>query len=318
MDILSVTTFCLALLALGRLTTVSFFIVTAIHCTYRGLSTENCENVTSYSQNVINRVNLSGTWMEGVSSSIIVVLIVSWSMYSGTKLVTAAIRVSQFWVWLTLLTLTIIPAVIIMDFKNPNPEVKALGAAIIFEFTTLLVLSTTLHFISWPTVDCWLNARFKNRESFSRFLRLLINVTILAYIIRNVSLFLYTIIIVSKKILRVSASDEEYRSMDFMLQVMNAAFRGSLSQFYFAQMFQNTSIPNVCDNVPILYDYKEFLGQTRRTPAHLGLWDKDGKYHAILPYKADGVLCKAGSFLGGYDSRYVEYKKVKGEKSVHK
>ena len=97
----------------------------------------------------------------------------------------------------------------------------------------------------------------------------LIKMVVFTYFIRNLYLFLYDIYVASIKITPVENADEKY--LDFVLQVMNVALRGSLAQFFYVQIFTYIEPPKVCDNVTI-----PFQGPIQKSASHALLKSVDG------------------------------------------
>lgn len=67
---------------------------------------------------------------------------------------------------------------------------------------------------------------------------------LLTFYLRNVFLFVYEVYGISIKLQRVS--EEKQVFLDFVLQVMNAAFRGSAARFFFTTIFKDIKLGPVC------------------------------------------------------------------------
>lgn len=213
------------------------FFVPAMVCLANETSTETCGNEV-LTQDVKDKVNMAGTFVEGGSSFLAILLIFCWDKFSVINLFLTAPRLPVFWFWIGLFCLGTL-STINMDFGSGKWD--WLGASLILENATLIVLSIALKFIDKSTVKTLVQRRVSSQHCV-KFIYYLYILTLWMYLLRNLSLLFYDMAVFAKKIDRHAGS----KQIDNIMKIGDIAIRGSFVQFYYATIFRNPNLSTVC------------------------------------------------------------------------
>lgn len=231
-----------ALLWLTRLTFTLLFAVPAFGCLTNETSTETCGNKV-FTQSEKDNMNMEGTFVEAGSSILKILLIFCWRKFNVTNFFRAVPRLAVFWFWMGLFCAQAL-TIINIDFL-PRRRWNWLGASLLLEFASLVLLCLALKFIEKSTVKAWIYRTVTNEqnEHWALFLYCLYLLTLWMYLLRNLALLFYDMAILAKKI-NGHASHEQ---IDHLLLISNIANRGSFVQFFYAAIFRNPKLSEVCN-----------------------------------------------------------------------
>ena len=206
-------------------------------CLANETSTETCGNKV-LTQDVKDKVNMAGTFVEDGSSFLAILLLFCWDKFNVINLLLIAPRLPVFWFWIGLFCIGTL-STINMDFNSNKWD--WLGASLILENATLIVLSLALKFIDKSTVKTWIKRRVSNQRCV-KFIYYLYILTLWMYLLRNLSLLFYDMAVFAKKIDRHAGS----KQFDNIMKIGDIAIRGSFVQFYYATIFRNPNLSTVC------------------------------------------------------------------------
>ena len=261
---------CWLVLVTVRLSFTFLFFIPGLVCLNHQVTIEKCGNIT-FSQELKNTLDMSGTFIEAGSSLMLTLLIFSWGKFSPKNFISAVPSLPHFWFWLALFIVAVISA-ITLDFMK---DMAALGSSIILEIGTLVVLCCALKFIKKVTVKRWLEQTLMHKKLAARLIYYLFIATLWSYLIRNLALFLYDTSIAARRITRQS----RFRTLDGFLLLVNCATRGSFTQFFYAKIFRNPRLPVVCENVQHTRTCDNF--------GPVGVWDRTGGFQPIIKWEPE-------------------------------
>lgn len=249
-------------LLLARLTFTVLFLVPSVNCLRNRVILEKCGNLT-FSQDVKNMLDLSGTVLESGSTFTYIMTIFLWSRFWSRNFFRALYRLPIFWFWSTMIIFTFI-SVMSLDFPM-GKIVVGIGVSLLLEISSLSLFCCALKFIEKVTVKRSLERLlFSNRRLAVLFYYLYL-LTMWSYLLRNLSLFTYDTTILVGKIKRPGKFDH----IDKLLLFMNIATRGSFVEFFYSLIFRNPNIPVVCQNVENCRAYDQY--------GNIGVTDSSGR-----------------------------------------
>ena len=125
-------------------------------------------------------------------------------------------------------------------------KINVQAVALISEVMLVTLLASAVIFIEHETYVKWVENHFHNGSMTQRLLKPLFRFVLSAYFVRNLGLFLYDTALVSMSIsLLKGGRVQGSRDWDSLLLLLNAAFRGSFTKFFFEKMFQGQQLPQV-------------------------------------------------------------------------
>lgn len=228
------------------------FIPAAV-CLYYSTPIEHCRvNNTSHNilgqQKLSNAVNAIGTLVEDGNSLLLITAIFSWKIFNVKEFFCAVLRVGHFWVWCLFCVSNALSIlyVNIVHGKDRTGKVNVQAVALISEMLLLTILASAVNFIAHDTYIRWVENRFHGQFNTQRVFKPLCRLVLSAYFVRNLSFFLYDTALVSLSISLVKGGTVQgSRDWDSLLLLLSAAFRGSLTKFFFEKMFQGQQLPTV-------------------------------------------------------------------------
>ena len=227
------------------------FIPAAV-CLYYSTPVENC-TFNNQSRNILgqersNTVNVIGTLLEDGNSLLLLTAILSWTIFNVKEYFCAILRVGHFWVWcLFCVTCTFSALYVeIVHGKDHAGNISIHAVAQILEMFLLTFLASAVNFIAHETYVNWVENRFRGKLTTQRLINPLFRVVLSAYFFRNLGFFLYDTALVSMSISLIKGERVPgTRDWDSLLLLLNAAFRGSFTKFFFEKMFQGQELPTV-------------------------------------------------------------------------
>ena len=134
----------------------------------------------------------------------------------------------------------------IVHGKDHTGKVNVQAVALISEMLLLTILASAVNFIAHDTYINWVENRFHGQFNTQRLFKPLCRLVLSAYFVRNLGFFLYDTALVSLSISLVKGGTVQgSRDWDSLLLLLSAAFRGSLTKFFFEKMFQGQQLPTV-------------------------------------------------------------------------
>lgn len=246
--------------------------VPAAVCLYYSSPTEHCI-VRNQSHNILGRqevsntVNTVGALLEDGNSLLLISAIFCWKLFKVKRYVRAVVRVGHFWVWCLFCITSALSAlyVDIVHGKDNTGNINVNAVALIIEMFLLTLFASAINFIAHETYVKWVEDRFWDQLTIQRVFKPLFRVVLCAYFFRNLGLFLYDTALVSMSISLLKGGQVEgSRDWDSLLLLLNAAFRGSFTKFFFEKMFQGQSLPPVrCFHIQRSGKVKILLGYLR-------------------------------------------------------
>ena len=216
-----------------------FFFVTSVICIVKsGSRIEKCKGQVNFSQETIDALDTTSTFIETTFSSLLIFLLYRWKWFHFKNFLKALPKQRSAWSWAILWILRIVTNVlidIIPSVKNGNYMLVVLGISLSFEFFSTTIFACAIQFVFLTEVTRWINLYITDAKCYFIWLY---RIVLLTYGFRLLSLFLYDSFLVARHIVRES----EYKSYDQILLFLDAGYRGSLSYFFFGKFFE-FSIP---------------------------------------------------------------------------
>ena len=243
-QLLAIAYFCTIGLTILRVFFIAVFFITSVICVVNGESpVEKCDGYVSLSQEAVDSLNTTSTFVETVVSSFLIFLLYRWKPFNFKNFLRALPRQGHFWMWTTLWIARIFTNVlieIIPGIDRNYPVLIVFGVSLSFEFASTTIFACALGFVSFHNVKTWLDQHFPER--IARWLAFLYRVILFTYGLRMLALFLYDSFLVARQITRQS----EYRELDSILLALDVGYRGSLCSLFFRKFFE-FDIPEVIE-----------------------------------------------------------------------
>ena len=239
---LRITGVAFAMLIFVRLVFDGLNFVPAAVCVYNTRTVETCNDKNLLPQNVSNKLNTIGAYLEATSSCSLLIMLFIWRQFHVIRFSTALLKVGHFWLWIGLCSSTIVTVLqvdltkAISDAGKPDD----LGFGLILEVISLTVFASAINFVGRDTVRHYFIQKYSNSRWSNLFY---VYFAILAsYFVRNFGLFLYDTALVS---MSISNRKSHQSHWDSVLLVFTCAFRGCLFRFFFSKLFQGCIPPKV-------------------------------------------------------------------------
>ena len=208
-----------------------FFFVTSVICIVKsGSRIEKCKGQVNFSQETIDALDTTSTFIETTFSSLLIFLLYRWKWFHFKNFLKALPKQRSAWSWAILWILRIVTNVlidIIPSVKNGNYMLVVLGISLSFEFFSTTIFACAIQFVFLTEVTRWINLYITDAKCYFIWLY---RIVLLTYGFRLLSLFLYDSFLVARHIVRES----EYKSYDqilfFWMLVTEAVYRISFSE----------------------------------------------------------------------------------------
>lgn len=231
--------FAFALLWLIRLTFTLLFVVPAFACLSNDTSTEVCGN-SVFTQRIKDDINMAGTFVEAGNSILIILLIFLWGKFNVANFFLAALRLAVFWYWMGLFCVQIV-SIINTDVLPGEGSWIAIGVGLFLEFVTLMLLCLALKFVKKSIVSAWIYR--STSQQWAKFFYCIYVSTLWMYLLRNLALVTYDMALFAMNI----NSHAKSKQIDHLTRIINIATRSSFVQFFYAAIFRNIKLSNVCE-----------------------------------------------------------------------
>lgn len=223
------------------------FLCVAIICTYHNEDTQHCSNamqIHGWSQELTNLVETVGTWSMNALSAGVLITVYTWKNYSTKSFLKNIIKMSDFWSFVILYVFVSTPLITIDAYGQSHLTGIVLNNGLIIEYGISSLLALTIFYVDLEVVDRWLTRKLESeRKQF--YAKCFIKMVFLVCMLRNLYRSLYNTYCATIKISHVEFASLKY--LDFVLQVMNVAYRVKLTKLFYSYLFKDIEPPVVCN-----------------------------------------------------------------------